>query len=68
MNERENRRGRDEAAGKDEVTREIKAKGRMDAKNSRWVSEFLAAGCRKKHGATRNGRRQCSDGTIGCMK
>ena len=50
-----------------EMMRKIKAKGRMGANSSSWVSELLAVDC-KKCGIIHNRRTQCSDGTLGCLK
>ena len=45
-----------------DTIRKIKAKGRVDANNSWWVSEVLAADC-TKCGSTQNGGTHCSSGT-----
>ena len=49
------------------MTRRMKAKGRMHAQNSWWVSELLAVDC-KKRGFTQIGRTPSSNGTRGSMR
>ena len=45
--EKEEMKQQQRMKGMKDMTRKIKAKGRMDANNSWWVSEFLAADCEK---------------------
>ena len=49
-----------------EIMRKIQAKGTMNAYNSWWVSELLAADC-KKRGSIKSGRTQCISCTAGCI-
>ena len=61
-------KGGDEAATKDDMTRKIHAKRRMDANNSWRVSELQAADCKEGRGGTQDGRMRCCDGTVCCTK
>ena len=48
--------------------REIKARGTVDANNSWWVSDLLAADCKKKRGSTQLGTTKGSSDTVCCMR
>ena len=51
-----------------EVIKKFRSKGSLDANNTWWVSELLAADCEKKRGSIQDGKILCCDGTIGCTK
>ena len=47
-----------------DLIRKIRSRGRMDAKNRRWVAEILATSC-EKHGFTQDGKMSWRSGTNG---